>query len=326
MSTPALIIACLILFIILSGVLLTRLHVARRNRNAVRQRLEGLLGSNETAAPLLSAGSVSALKESGGQSFDFTNQVKAIPGISYLENLHERSGIKLPFVEFINVVFASAAILASLPLVFDFPALTCLVLASFLLLGSFIFLKQKAESCRNKFLMQLPNAIDLMVSILRSGHSIPQSVRSVAEESPAPLGDEFIRIFHRMNLGQSLSEALESSVQKYDSFELDLLRRASALNQELGGSLAEVLEKTNQTLRQRIKLKNQVGILTAQGKLSAIICGLLPLIIAFAFSQINPVYLQPLLESSTGKLLLAAALVLELSGFLIMRKLSSFRI
>ena len=312
------IIAVLFAFIIGTGLIVTRLHVSRRNRIAVRQRLEDLLGKNsqEKQTDLLGATSRQVAPESE----------TALPFMFELEKLHDQAGIKMPLPELLNLLFLSAGISLCLPLVFDLPALPCMVLSAAVLVAAYAALKQRAESCRNKFLLQLPNAIDLMVSILRSGHSIPQAVRSVAEESPAPLGDEFIRIFHRMNLGQSLSEALEHSVQKYDSFELELLRRASALNQELGGSLAEVLEKTNLTLRQRIKLKNQVGILTAQGKLSAIICGILPLLIALAFTQINPDYLQPLLESTTGKALLAAALALELIGFLVMRKLSSFRI
>ncbi|MBX9689810.1 MAG: type II secretion system F family protein, partial [Candidatus Obscuribacterales bacterium] len=228
--------------------------------------------------------------------------------------------------EFVSLLGMAAAIVALLPLVFDLPALACFAVSILTILSAFITLRMRAESRRNKFMLQLPNAIDLMVSILRSGHSVPQSIRSVAEESPSPCGTEFTQVFHRMNLGQNLPDALKSSVDRYDSFELDLIRRATAIQQEVGGSLAELLEKTNETLRQRIKLKKQISVMTAQGRLSAIICGLLPIVIAIGFNQMNPQYLKPLFENSIGQGLLAAALILELVGFLIMRKLSTFRI
>lgn len=295
-----------------SSFVLTKVVVSKRNRNAMRSRLESMIALPEQKEE-------QSLVKDAKRKFELSF-------LTELERLHQLAGFKTDFSQALQIVVFGTAIIACLPFALDLPAEPCLLTALMIPLVAFVVLKYRAEAGRNKFQMQLPNALDLMVSILRSGHSIPMAVRSVAQESPAPLGDEFIVVFHRMNLGQSLPEALESSVKKYDSFELDLLRRASALNLEVGGSLAEVLEKTNHTLRERINLKNQIGVLTAQGKLSAIICGLLPIVVAVIFSQINPNYLQPLTQNMTGQILIAAAVGLELIGFLAMYKLSSFRI
>ncbi len=311
-ATIAIPIIIAVLAIVALSLVLTRVVVAKRNRDAMRMRLESMIALPEQKEEQ------SLVKENKAH-FE-------LPFLAELERLHQLAGFKSDFSQTLQIVLFGTAIIACLPFALDLPAAPCLVLALMLPVIAFVVLKYKAEAGRTKFQMQLPNALDLMVSILRSGHSIPMAVRSVAQESPAPLGDEFIIIFHRMNLGQSLPEALETSVKKYDSFELDLLRRASALNLEVGGSLAEVLDKTNHTLRERINLKNQIGVLTAQGKLSAIICGMLPIVVAVIFSQINPNYLEPLTQNITGQIMIAAAVGLELVGFFAMYKLSSFRI
>lgn len=311
-------------FIVLAGgILLTRVTVAKRQRESLRRRLETMIGEpNPQTLPIKLKRKQAEDRSAGPIMVD----LKSSSFYKHLLKIHSLSSFKTGLNDLIFLILTGSAITLCLPFVFELPLVYCLAASVALLLLPYVLMRMKAEKMRNKFLLQLPNAIDLMVSILKSGHSIPQAVRSVAEESPGPCGDEFMQIFHRMNLGQSLPESLQSSVEKYDSFELDLLRRASGLHQEVGGSLAEILEKTNETLRQRIKLKNQIAIMTTQGKLSALVCAALPFFVAIVFSQINPNYLKPLLESQLGQLMIAAALFLELAGFLIMRKLSTFRI
>jgi tight adherence protein B len=190
----------------------------------------------------------------------------------------------------------------------------------------FIVITARARKRRRKFTEQLPNALDLFVSVLRSGHSIPQAVRAVADEVPAPCGSEFGEMLQRMNLGQTLPQALMHSVTRFQSFELDLIRRATEIQMEVGGSLAELLEKTNQTLRQRLKLQKQVQVLTAPSRLSAVIIFILPFLIAGTFSFINPHYMAPLTDTKIGRALLCMAVAAQLVGYLIMRKLASFKV
>lgn len=319
-QTMMLIFLVLFCSIAIAGVILTRITVTKRRQLELRRRLDDLIGDSVRVESLpLNL----TEKETGSV---LPANFKETLFWKHLEKVHAQSGVKIQLNEMLSLILFSAAITASLPFALDLPLLACLLLAIAIVSIPYAMLRMKADKQRNQFIMQLPNAIDLMVSTLRSGHSIPISVRCVAEECPAPCGTEFTQIFHKMNLGQGLPEALESSVERFESFELDLIRRASALHQEVGGSLAEILDKTNETLRQRIKLKNQISIMTTQGKLSALVCALLPVVIAVIFTNINPDYLKPLLESSLGQILLALALVLDLSGFFIMRRLSTFRI
>jgi tight adherence protein B len=187
-------------------------------------------------------------------------------------------------------------------------------------------LSKLAARRRMKFIEQLPGAIDLMISVLRSGLSVPQSLKAVGEEFPAPCGPEFLDVLHRVNLGQSLADSLSYTVARYGLFELDLLRRAAAIQVEIGGSLAELLEKTNGTLRQRLKLVRQVEVLTAQSRLSGTIIALLPIILGIAFEAMNPNYLGPLFHTSLGKLLLVTAVVFQIAGIISIRKLSTIKV
>ncbi len=209
---------------------------------------------------------------------------------------------------------------------FDANPLLCVVAGLCLASIPWIFLAVKANSVRQKLTFQLPNALDLMVSVLKSGYSLPQAIKAVANEMPQPCAREFGEILHRINLGQGLSEALTYTVAKYGSFELDLLRRAFAIHAEVGGSLSELLEKTNKTLKERIKLKRHIEVLTGPSKLSATIVGLLPFVMAGGFYLVSPSYLSPILTTRVGNVLIVIALVLQMIGVFVMRRLASFKV
>ncbi len=209
---------------------------------------------------------------------------------------------------------------------FQFDTLIALIGGCVLASLPTVYLKLKRAQLRQKFITQLPDAIDLMVSVLRTGHSIPQAVKTVSEELPAPLGWEFAQVLQRMNLGQPLSQALMYSCEKFASFELDLIRRAATIQAETGGSLAELLEKTNSTLRQRLKLVRQVSVLTAQSKLTATVVSLLPFVMAALLQYLSPGYLNPLFQSELGKLLLAGSLILMAIGAIMMRKMATVNV
>ncbi len=243
-----------------------------------------------------------------------------------IENLIVQSGVRISAASFI---FASGLLLllpVSIAMMFQFDPLIAGLVGLVLSMVPLIFVLAKRAALRKKFTEQLPDAIDLMISVLRSGHSIPQAVKTVSEELPAPCGAEFAQVMQRMNLGQPLSEALVYTCDKFRSFELDLMRRAIAIQAEVGGSLAELLDKTNITLRQRLKLVRQVTVLTAQSRLTAFVVGLLPIFMAIGMQTINPGYLQPLVETNFGKTLLIVAIVLQVVGIFVMKNMSTVKV
>jgi len=218
-----------------------------------------------------------------------------------------------------------ALVVALTGMLFDLAWYFCLLAALAVLIGPVIYLQIRAASLRQRFQQQLPDAIDLMVSVLRSGHSVPQAVKSVASDSAVPLGHEFAHVEQRMNLGLSLSEALTFSQEKFPLTELELIRRAVSIQTEVGGSLAELLEKTNGTLRQRLKLKRQIKVLTTQSRLTGFIVALLPLILGLALELLSPGYMEPLFQTDLGKMLLVLAAGLQVLGVFLMKKMTEVK-
>ncbi|MDP3507880.1 MAG: type II secretion system F family protein [Candidatus Melainabacteria bacterium] len=332
-------------FSILAGALAVRLIKISKRRKQVARRVQQALSSSaerQLAMPVLVAASGSAGNIAAGTARDtmtasslFVSILKpqvAIPKFAHLPaplwlvRLVEQSAITMSISDFVLVLLICGLAPGLIAYIFAVPELICLALSLVCCSLPLIYIAILAARKRTKFIEQLPDAIDLMVSVLRTGHSVPQAVRSVGKESAQPLGEEFSQILQRINLGQPFSEALTSTVAKYKSDELDLIRRAITIQAEVGGSLAELLEKTNLTLRQRLKLKRQVRVLTSQSRLTGIIVGLLPLMLGTALEFLSPGYLEPLFTSDLGRMLLVLAVVLECVGIVLINKMTEVKI
>jgi tight adherence protein B len=305
--------------LVVGGIIAARLWKVQSDKQALRRRLE----------ELLDAGSANEPEEVTTQVEEFAWADSLGVGASVFDGLRQlidRSAVEISLRLLLLLMCISAVLPAASAMLLGVPAIICLPIGAVCACLPVVALYLRAEERRNKLVDQLPDALDLMISVLRSGLSMPQAVRAVADEIPSPCGQEFSRALYRMNLGQSFNEALAATTDRYRVFELDLLRRASAIQMEVGGSLADLLDKTNQTLRQRIRLKRQVRVLTAQSRLSGTIIALLPFFIALGFQLFNPNYLNPLYETNVGKGFMLAALVLQVTGILIIRKLASFKV
>jgi len=306
---------------IVGGIISTRFWVKRREQGTIAMRL------SQWAKPTVTNVPFTLLKK---QQSDSDTPIKqyllTIPALDALKTLLLEANLEDHLLFFLLLI----ASLLFLPLLIAFflgfnvfiAALVGLVLAGL----PFIALKTIAGAERTKFCEQLPDAIDLMVAVLRSGHSISQSVKAVADEIPNPCGKEFAAVLHRMNLGQPLPQSLILSTKRFNSYELDLIRRAVAIQAEVGGSLAELLDKTNSTLRERLKLARQLRVITVQSRLSAQIIGLLPIILAIGLNFISPGYLQILVEDKLGQTMLVGVIMLEIIGIFVMQRLSTLKV
>ncbi|MBK9143828.1 MAG: type II secretion system F family protein [Candidatus Melainabacteria bacterium] len=309
---------------LVAGIIVTRISSRQRQRNQVRSRLNLVQTQSldERADEARPVNLIRRRKEPGESVLGtFLSRV-----MDNIEQQCDLSGWALSVDNLLQIamVLFFAPIIVSVA--FSFELLFAVLSGILLSLLPFAALAVKVASVRRKFTTQLPEAIDLMVSVLRTGHSIPRAIQTVAEEVPAPCGSEFRTVLQRMNLGQPLAEALSRSCARYRSYELDLIRRAVSIQSEVGGSLAELLDKTNYTLRQRIRLSRQIKVLTSQSRLTAIIVGLLPIIMALVLNFANPGYLEPLFQKEVGRLMLLLAVGLQILGIFLMRKMSTIKI
>jgi tight adherence protein B len=178
----------------------------------------------------------------------------------------------------------------------------------------------------NQFEEKMPEALDLMVGALRAGHSLVSALEMVGKEMPEPLGGEFRKCFDEQNYGLELRDALINMGQRVPIHDVQIAITAILIQKESGGNLAEILEKAAAVIRDRFRLKRQIRVHTAQGRLTGIILALLPVFLGLALYALNPEYMSRLWQDKIGLKLMYAAIGMEIIGGLIIRKIVRIRV
>jgi tight adherence protein B len=173
---------------------------------------------------------------------------------------------------------------------------------------------------RAAFADQLDDSLQLMAGSLRAGHSLLRAMDAVAGEAAAPTSEEFARIVNETRVGRDLTDALHELALRMRSDDFTWVTQAIAIHREVGGNLAEVLDRVGQTIRERNAIRRQVKALSAEGKLSAIVLMALPVGVAAFLFATNPDYMSVFTEGLVGYAMLAAAGVLLAVGGLWLRK------
>jgi tight adherence protein B len=190
----------------------------------------------------------------------------------------------------------------------------------------YLYILRKKKKRTEAFESLLPEAIDMMTNALKSGFSLGAALNMVAREIPDPLGIEFAITFEEQNLGVDLSEAMGNMQKRVQSEDLALFTTALVIQKRTGGNLVEILEKIGSTMRERFRLKREVRIFTAQGRFSGFILILLPIAMAVAIFVINPEYLKVLLTERVGNIMLGTAIIMQIAGVWIIKRIVDIRI
>ena len=198
--------------------------------------------------------------------------------------------------------------------------LVALALTIVFALLPFALLNQVAARRRKAFHAQLPDTLQLLASSLRAGYSLVQGLDSVAEEVDDPTGRELRRVVLETRLGRDMELALEDLATRMGSQDFDWVVMAIRIQREVGGNLAELLTNVAETMVSRERLRREVSALTAEGRLSAIIVGLLPFVIGAAIAVLNPGYINALFTDPLGRIMLLGATILMAVGFFWMKK------
>lgn len=169
---------------------------------------------------------------------------------------------------------------------------------------------------------QLPDALTMMKNSLQAGYTLNKAMQVIAEEMEAPVGEEFRDTVEEMRLGLPLSQAMNNLRRRVENNNLDIFITAVLIQFEVGGSLTELLENVSETIRERFRMEGEVKSLTAEGRISGVVVGVLPIALVAIISVMQPDYLEPLLATETGHKMLGVAAVLETLGFLAIRKVS----
>jgi tight adherence protein B len=172
---------------------------------------------------------------------------------------------------------------------------------------------------------QLPQAIELMARALRAGHALNSSIEMVSHDIPEPLASEFRMIFEEQSLGLPLRDALMNLLQRIPRDEMRFLVTALLLQKETGGNLVQILETTAKVMKERVRLRGQIRIYTAQARVTAWVVGALPFIMFLLLNLINPGYETIMLEDPTGIKIVYVGLVMWTAGIFAIRRLIDIR-
>jgi tight adherence protein B len=189
-----------------------------------------------------------------------------------------------------------------------------------------LYVRRQRRLRLGRYAEQLADALDLLTRSLRVGQSFLQGLQTVAGEMPDPTATEFRMTFEALRLGRSLREALQAHADRVDNLDFNLLATALLIQREVGGNLTEILEHASETIRERYKLLGQIRALSAQNRLAGQIIGVLPLAIGVMIYLLQPDLMLVLFKEETGRLLLAAAVVMQVLGFYAMKRLTTIKI
>lgn len=193
-------------------------------------------------------------------------------------------------------------------------------------MGPFLYVRQKRSMRFDRFEARLPEALDMMVSALRAGHSLISSMGTVASEAGEPVAQEFKKCFDEQNFGAELRTAMMDLVTRVPIDDTRMIVTAILIQKESGGNLAEVLEKAAHIARERFRLKRQIRVHTAQGRMTGWILAVLPVILGLLLYLVNPDHLSLLWKKPIGVKMLYTASIMTITGALIIRKIIRIRV
>jgi tight adherence protein B len=201
-----------------------------------------------------------------------------------------------------------------------------IVLAVVLAVAPWMALDGVAKQRTKKFTSQLPDMLQLLATTLRSGFSILQGLDTVSRQLPEPIGEEMRQVVTEARLGRPVVEALDDVAKRVRSDDFDWVVQAIAIQREVGGNLAELLDIVADTMQERERVRREVRTLTAEGRIGAVIITILPVLIGVFVWVTNRSYLQPLFHNTAGEIAFYGSIGLAVVGIVWLRRIIEIEI
>lgn len=189
------------------------------------------------------------------------------------------------------------------------------------ILMGFALLGLRIRRRRKKFTNQLGDMLTMVANALRAGFSFMQAFELISREMDAPMGREVQLVVNEVNLGNTLESALDNMQRRVASPDFELVVTAVLIQRQVGGDLASILDTISETIAERVRMRRETQTLTAQGRLSGWVLVVIPFVLGGFLSVVNPGYLQPLFDTELGRMCMIGAIVSELIGILVIRRI-----
>jgi tight adherence protein B len=310
--------------------------IAMSGRSGISDRLERYAATKPEGDQKASSGQ-GGVGELIAQSQALASLNRAVEGRDFWTNTSRdiaRADLHLKPTEFL-AIWAGSTVGVPLVMFLLSAFLPALRNPLFLLIGLFIgfllprfWLARRRNGRLGAFNRQLPDTITLIANALRAGSSFLQAIELVVRESRPPISTEFGRVIREVNLGLAFEVALENMVRRVRSDDLELMATAIAIQHQVGGNLAEILDSIAYTIRERIRIKGEIRTLTAQQRLSGYVVAGLPIGLAGFLFVAAPGFMTPMFDDRVnliglpaGVIILAIGGVMMFLGFLLIRKI-----
>jgi tight adherence protein B len=199
------------------------------------------------------------------------------------------------------------------------------------IIGAFapgMYVKSQQKKRLQKFNDQLSDMLNLMVNGLRAGYSTMQAMEAISKELPAPICDEFRRVIQEMQIGISMETALDNLLRRIPSEDLDFVITAINVQREVGGNLSEILDNISFTIRERVRIKGEVRVLTSQVRTSGSVLSMIPFFLVLVLWFLNQEYLMAVTKG--GPIITAAIICVVLglifTSYFIMMKIADIEV
>jgi tight adherence protein B len=233
----------------------------------------------------------------------------------------ESAGIMLRAEEFILAWAAATLLPSGLVLFFNGNAVTAVGLA---LAGAVVppILVSSARKRRlTLFEKQLSDALGVISNCLRAGFTFQQAMESISNEMADPIAIEFTKTLREIRLGVPMETAMENVVRRMCNEDLGMLVSAVLIQRQVGGNLADIIDSISVTIRDRLKIKGDIKVMSASGRISGIVIGMLPVFLMGILMLLNPTYILTFFDTAIGIGMLVVAGVMEFTGFMLVQKI-----
>lgn len=244
-----------------------------------------------------------------------------LPRLRDMGRVLKEAGTGWTFQSFLLFSLGSAAGLGLAVGLFAGSTVSGLVGAAVGALLPYVVARVRANRRASRMEEQLPDAIDLMGRAMRAGHPLSSGFKMVAEEAPEPIASEFRQVFEEQRFGLPFEDSLLGLGERIRLSDVRILVTAILVHRQVGGNLAEILDSIAHLVRERFKMRRQLRVITAQGRLSGYVLAVLPIILGLAIYTLNPEYMMPLFEEAAGTYMLVGAAIFQVLGYFWIRRI-----
>lgn len=246
--------------------------------------------------------------------------------VAQLQTLLSQAGLEIRPARFLLVTLSLGAVTALAPSLLGFGMWVAPMTAALGVAIPFVYVTQCRKRRFFKFQSKFPDAIDLLARAVRAGHSLVSALELITQELADPISGEFRTVFEEQKFGMPVRDALLNLGDRIPLVDVRFFVTSLLLQRETGGNLTEVLEKLAYLIRERFKLLRQVRVYTAHARVTMIMLMGLPVAFVLLMCLSHPEYLEPLYKDPLGQKLTAAAVGLQITGYLLIRKIINIRV